>query len=174
MDIQKEPDWTVITDASAFGWSVIIICMQSGRITQQRGVWGPEHAQYDLRSSVTTESLCIAKAAEIIGAIPCVKTEGRNHIRVISDHAGAVFALERGYAWAPAYAHMLRTVVEYGLAVSVRFVKGVLNAADGGSRQTGGPDATGQEIETCVGAAVRTEEMAGRQKKRSRSEVWME
>ena len=174
VNVESEPDWTVITDASALGWSVISICMKSGRIMQHRGVWGPEHAHYDLRSSVTTESLCIAKAAEIIGAIPCVRSEGRNHVRVISDHAGAVFALERGYAWAAAYAYMLQVVVAAGLAISCRFVPGVLNAADGGSRHADGPDATNQEIEVCIGAAVRTEDMAGRQKKRSESEVWME
>lgn len=142
------PDIVLITDASAIGWSVI--SLYQGSIRQFTGTWSIEEtSKFNLRSSVTAESMCIGKA---IGLVRGLVGAG-GHIRVITDHAGAVFAFEKGYSDTTAYANMLAVALEARVHVSARFVPGVKNAADGGSR--GAAEATDAEVEVSIGAAIR-------------------
>jgi hypothetical protein len=122
-------DFIVITDASGFGWSGIIISCKTGQTTVVRGVWPPQHREA-LKQSTTAEPLAVALVLKTF-----FEEYAKAKVLVISDNTGTVGELNKGYGTKVGRFLANHLAVKYPLLeVDAEYYPGEAIPTDEGSR----------------------------------------
>ncbi len=119
-----EPDFTIYTDASAYGYGAISIS-KGGNVLQLAKQWTAEDKEaWNVTSSVTAEPLAIQRA--VAALVPNTAKK----VVIYTDHLPFVYAHERTVGKAYMYSRTIQFMSAYKTEFEVRFVEGVQNPAD--------------------------------------------
>lgn len=88
-------DFIVVTDASGYGWSGIILSCKTGQTTVVRGTWPGQHLEM-LKHSTTAEPLAVALSINTFFDLGATAK-----VLVISDNTATVGELNKGYGTKP-------------------------------------------------------------------------
>lgn len=119
------PELTLFTDASVHGWGVVAV-RADGCVTSIGERWTvPERINYQVHSSVVAEPLAIRKA------VARFVTQDMKHVKILSDHAGFVFAGQKGIGKTLSYNTVLQELQAHcGTHFSFEHIPGTSNPAD--------------------------------------------
>jgi len=130
--VDESPSFTLITDASRFGWCGILVSNTSGEYSLAFGEWNHQDglSSDDLRKSSVTEPLGIVKSAQAL-----INPNARITVDLVGDNKGTVDIINRGFSTRSrvSVVHLLEQTWPKVTFVS-HHIAGVLNPADGPSR----------------------------------------
>ena len=98
--------------------------------------WGAVYGATDCRAPKTSQGSSVTAEPEgLWRALQCAALQGPRHILVLTDHLPIVFAQEKGRAKAWSYGALLARIATLPFRVTIAFLAGEENPADGPSRQ---------------------------------------
>ena len=137
IEVEEEPRFVVITDASGEGWGAISVDTTTGSIMEFSFPW----TGLDVPRA---ESSVWAEPEAIFLAVCRIASPG-DAVLVLTDHQPAEFANESGYAKSWSLNQLVARMHRLpGVRVTIRHIPGKGNPADGLSR-TIGSSLTGEE-----------------------------
>ena len=147
----QEPDYVLITDASAKMWGALSVSVETGHVLEYSGKW-PDHLLEQMKSSVAAEP-------EGIWLAMCrfFSPNSGARVLILTDHSPAVWPAEKGYAkgfFANRLYRRLETTFPM-CQISFLHIKGENNPTDGISR---GLALSADDREKAVGLARSAED----------------
>ena len=123
---KEAPKAWLITDASAIGWSGILVIPATGEIKHASGRW-PERVQFSSKAE---------PIAVLMATMALVPPNYSGTICLCSDNSGTVFSFIRGFATSTTLNAVVDAVQQYvpGAKLDARHIPGVSNPADEESR----------------------------------------
>ena len=124
------PTLTIYCDASAYGWGAV--CVSSSGVKEAGAPWSEEEkSRHNVQLSTVAEPLAVNKAVAAFVSTSC------QHVKIMSDHQGLIFAGNAGYGKGLDYNNMCLKLLEAfpDTTFSFEFIPGELNVlADALSR----------------------------------------